>query len=63
MTDRLARETIAALAPAARAFERAKKKGHVWVGKQGTLLTYEHTGMWRPSEPPPHQLTLDDLTD
>lgn len=50
----------AALAAAARAFDRAKKAGHVWLADDGRLHTYEQTGLWRPAEPKnPDQLRLD----
>lgn len=59
MTDADARRVIAALAPAARAFERAKVKGYVWVGEQGTLLTHEAHGTYvLPPPIHPDQLRL-----
>jgi hypothetical protein len=39
MTRALANEVIAGLAPAARAFERAKRKGYAWVGESGAYET------------------------
>jgi hypothetical protein len=54
-----AREAIAALAPAARAFERAKVKGYVWIGEQGSLLTHESEIAFTPPPPiHPDQLRL-----
>jgi hypothetical protein len=59
MTKREAGEIIAGLAPAARAFERAKRKGYVWIGEQGTFETFEMFDDWEPSPPPnPDQLRL-----
>jgi hypothetical protein len=62
VTKAAAREAISDLAPAARAFERAKKKGYVWIDPQTQMFeTYELTGAWRPSEPDhPGQLRLGD---
>jgi hypothetical protein len=55
----LARETIAALGPAARAFAKAQTKGHVWVGEQGSFETIDGTLVHDPAQPAnPHQLRL-----
>jgi hypothetical protein len=60
LTAGLARETIAALAPAARAFERAKTKGYVQIcPDQGTFWSHESDDMFRPAPPKnPNQMRL-----
>lgn len=60
MTKAAAREVISALAPAARAFERAKTEGHVWVDPQTQMFeTHESTIAWELPEPTnPNQLRL-----
>lgn len=59
MTKAQARETIAALAPAARAFERATIKGYAWIGEQGSFETHESDGAFTPPPPiHPDQLRL-----
>jgi hypothetical protein len=58
MTDEEAKGR-AALAAAARAFERAQRAGHVWISDEGSFHTYEQTGMWMPAAPKnPDQLRL-----
>jgi hypothetical protein len=54
------RECIAALAPAARAFTRAREKGYVWIDPQTQMFeTHESTGAWCPPPPiHPDQLRL-----
>jgi hypothetical protein len=62
MTRALANEVIAGLAPAARAFERAKRKGYAWVGESGAYETHEAQLAFTPAPPPnPNQLTLDQI--
>jgi hypothetical protein len=62
MTKTQANEVIAGLAPAARAFERAKRKGYAWVGETGFFETHEAQGTFMPEPPPnPNQLTLDQI--
>jgi hypothetical protein len=59
ITATMARETIQALAPAARAFTKAQSKGHVWIGQDGLFETIESTGMYQPADPKnPDQLRL-----
>lgn len=55
---KLDKEGVAALAAAARAFERAKKKGYVWIDDQTQMfLTYEADDLFMPPAPPnPDQL-------
>ena len=58
------RKGAAALAAAARAFERAKTKGYVWVDDQGSFATWDYTGIWQMPDPiHEDQLRLDDITD
>jgi hypothetical protein len=58
MTDSEA-QGRAALAAAARAFDRAKRAGNVWLADDGSFHTYEQTGMWMPAPPKnPDQLRL-----
>lgn len=53
-------EGLRALAAAARAFERAKKQGHVWLTLEGFYESHEGTLNYEPAEPKnPLQLTLD----
>ena len=60
----LDRKGTAALAAAARAFERAKGKGYVWLADDGSYATWEQTGIFQMPEPiHQDQLRLDDLTD
>ena len=48
-----------ALAAAARAFARAKRKGYVWVNDEGFYESHESQLAWLPPEPPnPDQLTF-----
>lgn len=59
MTKQEQDEGKAALAASARAFDRAKRAGNVWLGDDGRLHTYEQTGMWMPAPPKnPDQLRL-----
>lgn len=56
---KLARETIALLKPAARAFAKAQSRGHVWIGEQGTFETIESQIAYVPADPKdPDQLRL-----
>jgi hypothetical protein len=60
MTKAEAREIISDLAPAARAWQRAKTKGYVWINDQTQMFeTHESTLAWCPPEPiHPDQLRL-----
>jgi hypothetical protein len=59
LTAGLARETIAALAPAARAFERAKTKGYVQICPDQGVLVARSDDMFRPAPPKnPNQMRL-----
>jgi len=60
LSSTLVRETIAALAPAARAFDRAQRKGYAWIDPdQGCFFTHESDDLFRPAPPPnPEQLRL-----
>lgn len=50
---------LAALAASANAFDRAKVKGYVWIGEQGTFQTHEMYGGFVPPPPiHPDQLRL-----
>jgi hypothetical protein len=60
VTKREAGEVIKGLAPAARAFEAAKRKGYVWIGEQGFFETHEsEIGFWPEPPPNPDQLRLE----
>jgi hypothetical protein len=49
----------AALAAAARAFDRAKRDGNVWLGDDGLFQTFEMFDDWTPAAPKnPDQLRL-----
>jgi hypothetical protein len=48
-----------ALAAAARAFARAKRKGYVWVNENGFYESHENQIAWLPPEPiHPDQLRI-----
>lgn len=60
MTTSEKRLMLAALAASARAFDKAKTKGYVWISDDGTYQTYEMFDGFRPSPGPnPDQLTID----
>lgn len=53
------RKGLDALAASARAFDRAKAAGHVWISDHGLLETYEMYDAWMPKAPKnPEQLRL-----
>lgn len=57
------RAVIADFTPAVKAWERAKRKGYVWIDGQTQLFqTIESTGAFCPNPGPnPDQLTLDEI--
>lgn len=54
------RKGAAALAAAARAFDKAQEKGYAWPNEDGGFSTWEQTGIFQMPDPiTPEQLRLD----
>jgi hypothetical protein len=61
MVTLLDKEARTALSEAAKAFERAKRKGYAWLADDGTFGTWEGQMDFMPAPSPPGQLELFDL--